>query len=80
MINIDLCLRLYLSVSATQSHWRWAKEARACSRPVTDTFMLPCDLICGHKRVDMIIIQTSKAQIQVDVCALVKGIPVVSYT
>lgn len=48
--------------------------------PVTDTFMLPCDLICGHKRVDMIIIQTSKAQIQVDVCDLVKGIPVVSYT
>lgn len=46
--------------------------------PVTDTFMLPCDLICGHKRVDMIIIQTSNAQIQVDVCALVKGIPVVS--
>lgn len=48
--------------------------------PVIDSFMLPCDLTCGHKRVDMIIIQTSKAQIQVDVCALVKGIPVVSYT
>lgn len=42
MINIDLCLRLCLSVSATQSHWRWAKEARACSRPLLQT------VLCYH--------------------------------
>lgn len=60
LITNDQYRPLFTSLFICQCHTKSLEMGQrgACmfETPVTDSFMLPCDLICGHKHVDMIII------------------------